>query len=156
MSEKTLIEINGVNMEVDLRYAKRVDELRIGDRVKVLIKSAYSAHEVHPGVIVGFEPFKELPTIVVAYIKDNYGTAELKFLHYNAKSDGAEIVAAADEDFHPDRDRIMAHFDRQIAAKLREVETIQEQRRYFELNFRQYWERVAPPAPKHEPEVLEG
>lgn len=143
--QKTIVEINGVKLEVDLRYARRVEELRIGDRVKVLRKE-YSSHNVFPGVIVGFEPFKALPTIVVAYLAKDYAKAEIKFLHYNAasKSDDVDIVVAADEDFHAERDVILKQFDAQIATKRREIEVIEEQRSYFETNFRAYWSRVQP------------
>lgn len=65
---KRVIEINGVKLEVDMRYAKRVDELRVGSKVKVLNKE-YSSYKVYPGVIVGFEEFDNLPTIVVAYLE---------------------------------------------------------------------------------------
>lgn len=142
MSEKTLIEVNGVKMEVDMRYARRIDELHIGDRVKVLKKHGYgNEFAVFPGIIVGFEPFQKLPTIVVAYVEDSYSKAEIKFLHFNEKCE-AEIVHAADEDFHVDRDSIIARFNRDIAAKQREIETIEEQRRYFETNFRAFWQAI--------------
>lgn len=52
---KTIIEVNGVKLEVDLRTARRIDEIRIGDRVKVLIKG-YSDYKVHAGTVIGFEP----------------------------------------------------------------------------------------------------
>jgi len=142
MGDKTVIEVNGIKMEVDMRYARRVDEIRIGDRVKVLIKAGYGEDlSVKPGIVVGFEPFAKLPTIVVAYIDQDWSKAQVKFLHFNSKSE-AEIVHAADEDFHVDRDTIIQRFDRDMAAKQREIETIEEQRRYFETNFRAFWERV--------------
>lgn len=143
---KTIVEINGVKLEVDLRYARRIEEMRVGDRVKVL-KKKYDGHEVLPGIIVGFEPFNQLPTIVVAYVENTWDAASVKFLHFNAKSKDDEIVAAADEDFTPDRDRIIASFDKMIATKQREIETIEAQRRYFENNFRQYWSKVVAEAP---------
>lgn len=142
MSEKTIVEVNGIKLEVDLRYARRIDEIRIGDRVKVL-KKQYDGFKVHPGIVIGFEPFQQLPTIVCAYIDQDWSKAEMKFLHFNAKAEDVEIVHAADEDFHVDRNAIMARFDKEIATKEREIESIREQRRYFETNFRAYWERVA-------------
>lgn len=146
MSEKTIIEVNGVKLEVDMRYARRVDEIRIGDRVKILKKSGYgNDHKVFPGIVVGFEPFAKLPTIVCAYVDVEWSKAEVKFLHYNANAE-AEIVHAADEDFHVDRDTIIQRFERDIASKQREIETIEEQRRYFETNFRAFWERVTKEA----------
>ena len=30
------IEVNGVTLEVDMRYAKRIDQFKVGDTVKVL------------------------------------------------------------------------------------------------------------------------
>lgn len=149
MSEKTIIEVNGIKLEVDLRYARRIEELRIGDKVKVLRKHAYGdKFVVHPGTIVGFEPFQKLPTIVVAYIDQDWSKAEVKFLHYNSGAEDVEIVAAADEDFHVDRDAIIARFNRQIGEKRREIETIEEQRHYFETNFRAFWQKVEMAAPK--------
>lgn len=143
MSEKQVIEINGVKLEVDMRYARRIEEMRIGDNVKVLRKQGYGEqYVVHPGIIVGFEPFKKLPTIVVAYVDHDWSKAEVKFMHFNAEVKDAEIVHAADEDFHVDRDALIARFDKQIETKRREIETIEEQKRYFETNFRAFWERV--------------
>lgn len=142
MSEKTIIDVNGMKLEVDMRYARRIDEMHIGDRVKVLLKTGYSSEfSVCPGIIVGFEPFEKLPTIVVAYIEQDWQKAQVKFLHFNSKSE-AEIVHAADEDFHVDRDVIVQRFDRDIAAKQREIETIEEQKRYFQTNFLAFWKRV--------------
>ena len=62
--QTTIIEVNGIKLEVDLRTAKRVDQLRVGDRVKVLNK-AYDGYEVLPGTVVCFEPFEKLPTTSV-------------------------------------------------------------------------------------------
>ena len=41
--EKTIVEINGIKMEVDLRHATRVEEFKIGSKVKVL-KKQYENH----------------------------------------------------------------------------------------------------------------
>jgi hypothetical protein len=140
-----IIEINGNKIEVDERFARRIEEMRIGSRVKIL-KKVYDGHKVHPGVVVGFEPFEKLPTIVVAYVEEDWQKSEVKFAHFNAKFEG-EMVVAADEDFHVDKDRILKQFDRQIAAKQREIDTIEEQKQYFLTNFRAYWEKVIKPAP---------
>jgi hypothetical protein len=147
--EKTIIEINGVKLEVDMRYARRVEEMRIGDRVKVLSKS-YGGHEVNPGIVVGFEPFAKLPTIVVAVAKVDWNKSEINFVHYNAESKDVEIVVAADPDFELDRERIIKGFDKQIASKHREIQEIEERKRYFETNFRAYWQSVAKPEPQSE------
>lgn len=145
MSEKTVIEINGVKLEVDMRYARRIEEMQIGQRVKVLKKEYGDSHKVLPGIIVGFEPFANLPTIVVAYVDAGWDKADVKFMHFNKASKDCEIVAAADPDFELDRERIGKLFDRQVATKQREIAEIEERRKYFETNFKAYWQAVAPP-----------
>ena len=99
-SEKRIIEINGIKLEVDMRHAKRVDQFRVGDKVKLMREEGYGdpkTHKVHPGVIVGFEPFKELPTIIVAYLEISYSEAALKFEYINAETKGADLVIAEDD-----------------------------------------------------------
>ena len=140
--EKTIIEINGVKMEVDLRHAKRIETLRVGDPVKVLTKD-YGGHKVHYGVVVGFEPFKELPTVIVAYMNVDYTKAECKFLYFNKQSKDVEIVASDDRDILP-KSEILERFDRELAKKRQEMEEIQDRKRYFEQNFGEYYRAVAP------------
>jgi len=142
---KQIIEINGVKLEVDMRYARRIEHIRVGDRVKVLGKD-YSEHKVYPGVVIGFEPFEKLPTIVVAYVESTWNSTEIKFLHFNSQTKDREIVVSADPDFELDREKIVAAFERQRAAKLREVEELEERIRYFQTNFKAYWQRFEAPA----------
>lgn len=145
MTEKTIIEIGGVKMEVDLRYAKRIDNMRVGDRVKVLKKN-YSDHSVYPGIIIGFEPFQELPTIVVAYVESSWKSCNIKFLHYNKASKDTELVVAADVDWDHDKARLMGLFDAEIREHQDKIREIEERKKYFELNFRSYWEKVDGPS----------
>ena len=143
-TEKTIVEVNGVKLEVDMRYARRIEEIRVGDRVKVLTKK-YDGFNVDPGIVIGFEPFNQLPTIIVAYVTSSWSSAEIKFLHYNAKSQDTEIVRAEDDDLSIDRSDIIARFEREIAGKEREIADIREKITYFEKHFRQYWANVAAP-----------
>jgi hypothetical protein len=142
-NEKTIIEINGIKLEVDMRYARRVEELRIGSPVKVLVKSQYSDHSVLPGIVIGFEPFKELPTILVAYVENTYSNAGIKVISINSAQKNYDIVAAVDPDFAVDKDAVIKQFDRQIASKQREIDAIEDQKRYFETNFKAFWTSVS-------------
>lgn len=142
MSEKTIFEINGVKLEVDMRYARRIEELKIGSPVKLLSKNSYSGHKVFPGVIIGFEPFKDLPTIIVAYVEDDWSTAQIKVVSINAKQETFDIVAAVDKDFTIDRTIVLSRFEKQILAKEREIDAIKEQMKYFESNFAVFWAQV--------------
>lgn len=145
MNEKHTFEINGVKMEVDLRHAKRIDTMRVGDRVKVLSKLYGGEYKVSPGTIIGFEPFKELPTIVVAYLDVSYAEATVKFLYFNAASKDVEIVVAVDDDtLDVNKAGVLAHMDRAIQRKQDEVEDLKLKRAFFLANFRAYWPEHAP------------
>lgn len=143
-SEMTIIEINGVKMEVDLRRARVVhDNLRIGSKVKILAKSGYGGPSVYPGVIVGFDAFATLPTITVAYVVHSYASAELKFAAINAKSaETYEMVPSQDDDLPVERGFVMEAFARQIDTKRREIEDIEAKRDYFARMFGVYFSRA--------------
>ena len=141
--DKTIIEVNGVKLEVDLRTAKRIDTLRVGDRVKVLTKEAYStpAHKVYPGVVVGFEPFRALPTVIVAYLEFDWSKANMKFVYFNAETKDTEIIKAIDGDqLDVDKAGAIAMFDREIQKKRDELTDIERKREFFISEFRKYWE----------------
>ena len=149
MSEKTIIEIHGVKMEVDLRHAKRIDHLKVGDPVKVLAKE-YSEHAVHPGVVIGFEPFEKLPTIIVAYVSKNWSEAKIKFLYFNANTKDTEVIRSDDADLGVEKTEIINRMEREISKKQRDIDDIKEQIAYFETNFGVYWEKLS------KPEAIEG
>lgn len=141
--EKTVIEVNGVKLEVDLRTARRVDELRVGDRVKVLTKE-YTEYRVYAGTIIGFEPFQNLPTVIVAYLKRDYNGPEVKFLYYNAQSKETEIVKAIDDDqLDIDKATVVQHMEREVEKKLAEVEDLRAKKAYFLANFKAYWPELS-------------
>lgn len=147
MSEnKQIIEVNGVKLEVDMRYARRVEELRIGSPVKVLHKKGYEGFKVSPGVIIGFEPFADLPTILVAYVDDSWSSVDVKVISINSKQTDYDIVASVDPDFAVDKNQIISRFERQIATKEREIADIREKMAYFETNFKAFWAGVERPA----------
>lgn len=147
MDSKAIIEVNGVKMEVDLRTARRVDELRVGDRVKVLTKG-YSDYKVHAGTIVGFEPFQNLPTIIVAYVDRDYATVGVKFVYFNSQTKETEIVKAIDDDqLDIDKCGVLQAFDRDIQKKRDEVADIEAKKAYFLANFKAYWPELAQVQP---------
>jgi hypothetical protein len=134
-----IIEVNGVKLEVDMRYARRIEELRIGSRVKVLDSTGYGDAKVYPGVVVGFEPFKGLPTIIIAYIESSYSDAGLKTVSYNAKTEKIEIVASVDDDFSVSKTEVLGWFARErqkLDEKSREIDA---KERFFLDRFKTYW-----------------
>jgi hypothetical protein len=142
-SEKTIIEINGVKLEVDLRHAKRVDTFQVGTQVKVLEKATtYNAAKVHSGVIVGFEPFEAMPTIVVCYLEIGYNAADLKFAYINPTKESREkweLVASVDDDLPVKKQDVLSKMDREIEAKRTEIAEIERKRVYFLHHFGRYF-----------------
>lgn len=136
---KQIIEVNGVKLEVDMRHARRIEELRVGSRVKVLKKLYGDNIEVYPGIVVGFEPFPELPTIIIAYVKSEYNDVGLHTVSFNASTKDVQIVAAIDDDFSVSKDEVLGWFRRErqkLDEKRREIDAKEE---FFLDRFKAYW-----------------
>lgn len=142
--QTTVIEVNGVKLEVDLRSAKRIDQLQVGSRVKCLVKS-YDDFKTMPGVIVGFEPFPTLPTIVVAYLETGYGSPGLKFKSFNSKTKDFEVVSDLDNNaLEIDRESVLDNFDRELAKKELELRELREKKEFFLAHFGRYFSEHEP------------
>ena len=138
-NQTTIVEINGVKLEVDMRNAKRIDTLRVGSRVKVLIKE-YSGFKTCGGVVVGFEPFASLPSIVVAYMDVDYSSANLRFKTFNAETKDFEIVADLDQNsLEVDKTDILRKIDAEIAKKQAELEELDQRKTFFIEKFAQFF-----------------
>lgn len=120
--DKRIIEINGVKLEVDMRCARRIDEFKVGDTVKVLDKRS-DKNDLRTGVITDFANFKELPTIMVAVYKpgDYWSKPTIEFIPYNADTEGIEIVGVSAEEIMVSHETIVQKFDDEIAKKRDEL-----------------------------------
>ena len=120
--EKRIIEINGVKIEVDMRTAKRIDEFKIGDTVKVL-DNRNKKNEMYTGVITDFAMFKELPTIMVAIYKagDYWSKPTIEFIPFNANTEDIEIVGVSQEEIIVSKETIVQKFDDEITRKRDEL-----------------------------------
>lgn len=141
--QTTIIEINGIKLEVDLRNAKRIDNLRIGDRIKCLVKGYGPTMNTYAGVVVGFEPFPSLPSIVVAYLDSDHGSGTLKFKTFNAETKDFEVVADIDNNaLEVDKLNILSKFDRDADKKKQELQEIEDKRAFFISHFGRYFKDV--------------
>ena len=122
MADKRIIEINGVKLEVDMTTARRIDEFRVGDTVKVL-DNRNDRNELRCGVITDFAEFKELPTMMVAIYKsgDYWSQPTIEFIPYNAETEKIEIVGVSAEEVIVSRETIVQKFDSEIAKKRDEL-----------------------------------
>ena len=142
-SETTIVEINGIKMEIDLRKARIVhDNIRVGSKVKILV-TGYSEPMVHAGVVIGFDDFEKLPTINVAYIVGGYWLTDMQFAAINDKSsEKYSIVPALDDELPINRATVLESFDRMRVKAEREIQDLEQKRAYFERMFGQYFEKA--------------
>ena len=125
------IEIEGQKFEIDTRTAKKIEVFRVGDKVRLLTKS-YSGFETHPAVIVGIDAFKNLPTVVVAYIDNILSSGgEIKIAYINSQSKDTELCPMCEDDLLPTQATILAYFNQAIEKKQGEMEGIVAQKEYF-------------------------
>lgn len=138
-----IIEVNGVKLEIDMRTVKRVDSFRVGHRLKVLRKT-YSGYESLPGVLVGIDEFKALPTLVVACVKP-FGDG-IEFVYINAETKDSEICAMSEEDIIPTRDTVLGTFDQSIQKAEADLLSLHQKRAYFVRMYGALLKEQAPAA----------
>lgn len=125
------IEISGHKFEVDMRSARKIDSFRVGDRVKLLVKN-YSGYSTHPGAIVGVDNFQALPTIVIAYLENEWGSSgDVKFAYINSESKDLEIAPMCEDDIQPTKQIIENYFSRAEKKLGLELSQLQERKEYF-------------------------
>lgn len=133
-----VVEIRGAKFEVDMRSAVRIDTLRIGDTVSVLVKE-YASYKMCHGVVVGFEPFQKLPTILVAYITSGWEAGEIKILSWNEKtSEDVELVKSVDDVLFDKADAV-ASLDKKIESAEAQLSEAKKKKAYFLRHFGRYW-----------------
>lgn len=141
--EKRIIEVNGVKMELDLRHAKVVDNFRVGDNVKVLVKHSYeSKYESKAGVIIGFDNFQKLPTIVIAYLDMNYSEAAIKYVYLNENTKDVEVCPANEGDIPFEKERVIELLERDILKKEEELRASRTKKEHFHKMFGAYFEKA--------------
>jgi len=141
--EKRIIEINGLKMEVDLRNAKVIDQYKVGDNIKVLVKEYTNDYRSYVGTIIGFDNFQETPTVVIAYLKTDYGTAEIKYAYFNKQTKEFEITNLNDWDIPVTKIAILKKFDSMVEVKEKEIEEIKNRKVLFETLFGKFFSQHA-------------
>ena len=141
-TEKRIIEINGIKMEIDLRNAKVIDNYKVGDNIKVLVKD-YSTYSSYVGTIIGFDNFEKLPTVVIAYLRTKYDSAELHYLYYNNETQDAEITQPNDWDIPITKTEILKRFDKEVEKREMEIKDIKNKKALFETLFGKFFENRA-------------
>lgn len=128
-----IIEINGVKMEVDLRTAQatNVEKFKVGDTVKVLVEEYSGQYKSFVGVIVGFDEFPTRPTIVVAYIKNEYSSTSIEMAYIHEDNKKVEICAINKYDIPFTKESILNTINQAIEKTENELRGLIQRREYF-------------------------
>lgn len=142
MENKRIIEVAGVKLEVDLTNAKVIDNYKVGDCVKILVKSYGDTYNIYPGIIAGFDNFTTQPSITVAYIDSSYSGDVIKFKHITTTSKDVEMCPLQGYEFPHERTSMIDKFDRAITTKEEELRDLKSKRAFFLANFGKYFSDV--------------
>jgi hypothetical protein len=141
-SEKRIIEINGIKMEVDLRSAKRIDTFKVGDPVKVLDMN-YQNGSIKAGVIVGFAEFSQKAAIEIMVLDESYSGIDFKFITVSSETDSKyEIVHYNNYEKIFTKSNVIDNFNREIEKKKIEIEELERKREYYIKDFEKAFEQI--------------
>ena len=128
---KRIVEINGVKLEVDLSTARVIEEYKIGQNVKVLLKE-YSEWKAVPGVITEFVNFQNQPTIVIAIFKEDYSGCTIEFVYYNENnSEKYELAPCCEHELKLNKERAVDKFNTKIEEYKSKIAELEAKRNYF-------------------------
>lgn len=137
---RTIIEINGKKFEVEEADLRVIDEFRVGDTVKVLVKKYSDEWESHFGAIIGYDDYKNLPTIRIMYLDADYSSADIKIISFNSQTKDIEIAPMGKEDLITlDKERIIDMFNSRIEKAKQELDDIKAKKTYFLKYFNSYF-----------------
>ena len=138
-NQNRTIDINGIKFEVDMRSAKRVDEFKIGDNIKVLRKD-YNSHKIDNGVIVDFVNFKELPTIQVAVFETSLFGSNINFLNINEETEDIEIMPTNPHEMITEKNKVIDSMENEIEGHLGKVKELEAKKKWFLEYYGKYFE----------------
>ena len=141
-SQKRIVEINGMKMEIDLRTAKKIDTFRVGDPVKVLDMN-YQSPVIKAGVIVGFAEFSKHAAIEIMVLSDNYSGVDFNFITVKSGDECKyEIVHYNNYEKIFTQSNVVDKFAREIEKKKIEIAELERKMKYFINDFQKAFEKI--------------
>lgn len=139
---KRIVEINGVKIEVDLRTAKVIENYKVGDPVKLLKKDYSNTFKSHPAVIVGFDEFKNRPTIIVCFLNSGYNSTAIEFAYLNKDSSDFEIAPMQDFERKVSFDTVARQYDKEIDVLTEAMNKKIKEKEWFVENYKRYFGKL--------------
>lgn len=134
-----IVEINGIKMIIDPRTAKvqSIDTFKVGDSVQLLMKGRYNDGKriVKDGIITGFANFEAAPTIIVAYINDDYGDFSIGKAYINKDNEEVQIVAGQSQSLDFNAATIRRKFMNNIDKKENDLKEAKKELELFDIYF---------------------
>lgn len=141
------IVINGMKVDVDMRTARKIDEFRVGDNVRILhTDKDYNGEvkqKVKNGVITDFANFQDLPTIVIAEIASDYTGVDIQFVYYNEKSEGLEITYMSEEEAKISEKGVIELFNHKIEEAQNTLDKIKYKKNFFIKHFLKGYKEIS-------------
>jgi hypothetical protein len=135
-SSRIEVDIKGVKFEVDTnKFVKNNNNYKIGDCIKVLIKKYGAEWRSYHGMIIGFDAFENLPTILIAYLDTEFGNADITLLCFNNASEGIEITAANNIQLQLTKESAVQKFYNQIRDLKQQIEETEAKLQIFLTTF---------------------
>lgn len=132
---RKMMNVGGVNVEVDMTGVRIVSSFKVGDPVKVL-KKGYDKWTAYPGVIVGYDDFKNLPTIIVAYLE----YSKFDYVYINENSEDVELAPASVDAFDVSVEAVLLHLDNEIIKAELEVAKAKNKKDTFKKQFGNFYD----------------
>lgn len=144
MSDATrVIEINGLQIEVDGSTDVAEGPFKIGDPVKVLHKGlANTEPKIMPGVIIGYGGFLTLPSIEVMVLGEEYTWSAFRFIVINEQVRDFEIVRCNRYEQVFGCSKIVERLDRDIARRELELLDLKNKKFFFAKNFQKAFAEI--------------
>lgn len=139
---KRIVEVNGVKIEVDLRTAKVIENYKVGDPVKLLKKDYSNNFKSHPAVIVGFDEFKNRPTIIVCFLNSGYNSTSIEFAYLNKDSADFEIAPMQDFERKVSFDTVARQYDKEIDNLTEAVNKKVKEKEWFVENYKRFFGKM--------------
>lgn len=128
------MEINGIKLEADLREAKRIDSVTIGDNVEVYIDDC-GLCDVRHGIITDVSLYGENVILVIAtLVYDQNNLPQIDFIRIS-NGDGCKIMKVDGEELCMTKSGLLEIFELEIQKRKDEALELEKRLCFFKENF---------------------
>lgn len=109
-----VITVQGYEMELDLTKTRVFHKYRIGDSISVSVKRFSGELNSYSGIITGFNHFKNLPAIRIAYFETGPSEYKVVFRDINSETTDIEICPTTPGEFRYNARTLLGGMEREV------------------------------------------